>query len=321
RYLSPDYDKGPFDEAEYNYWMPVDTYTGGIEHATMHLLYTRFFHKALRDAGIMEGNEPMLQLRNQGIILGEDGEKMSKSRGNVVAPDGLVAQYGTDALRTYLMFAYRWQEGGPWNSQGIDGTARWLRRTWTLFTDEGTGEPSRGTHGASGSTSTARPYDTRTLRRRVHQTLRKITRDFEAFEFNTIISSLMELLNEMYKAREAGASGTPEWNEATEIYLKMLAPVAPHMAEELWTNHLGKLYSIHQQAWPKVDEAAAKEDNIEIPVQVNGKVRDRIVVSAEASEDEIKSAALASAAVQKYLEGRDPKKVIVANKRLVNVVV
>ncbi|HEX9387932.1 MAG TPA: leucine--tRNA ligase [Anaerolineales bacterium] len=313
RYLSPNYDKGPFDDAEYNYWMPVDTYTGGIEHATMHLLYTRFFHKALRDAGIVEGGEPMLQLRNQGIILGEDGEKMSKSRGNVVSPDGLVARYGADALRTYLMFAYRWQEGGPWNSQGIDGTARWLRRTWTLFTDAVV--PS----GSSRSTPTSEVL--RNLRRRVHQTLRRVTRDFENFEFNTIISGLMELLNEMYKAREAGAVGSDEWNEAQDIYLKMLAPVAPHIAEELWTNQMGKPYSVHQQQWPKVDEAAAKEDMIEIPVQVNGKVRDRVVVSAEASEEEIKSAALASEGVQKYLEGKEPRKIIVANKRLVNVVV
>jgi leucyl-tRNA synthetase len=314
RYLSPNYDKGPFDDAEYNYWMPVDTYTGGIEHATMHLLYTRFFHKALRDAGVVEGNEPMMQLRNQGIILGEDGEKMSKSRGNVVAPDELVARYGTDALRTYLMFAYRWQEGGPWNSQGIDGTARWLRRTWMLFTDH----PSTT---AQGAPTTATDEVKRNLRRRVHQTLHRVTLDFENFEFNTIISALMELLNEMYKAREAGAVGSEEWNEAQDMYLKMLAPVAPHIAEELWTNHLDKPYSIHQQMWPKVDEAAAREDMIEIPVQVNGKVRDRVVVPVEASEDEIKSAALASAQVQKYLEGKQPRKIIVANKRLVNVVV
>ena len=320
RYLSPDYDKGPFDEAEYNYWMPVDIYTGGIEHATMHLLYTRFFHKAMRDAGIVEGNEPMLQLRNQGIILGGDNEKMSKSRGNVVSPDELVGQYGTDALRTYLMFAYRWQEGGPWNSSGIEGPARWLRRVWTLFTDESRGEPSRGTN-ASDAASAARPYDGRTLRRRVHQTLRRVTNDFENFEFNTIISALMELLNEMYKAREEGAAGSPEWGEATELYLKMLAPVAPHIAEELWTNQLGKPYSIHEQKWPKVDEAAAQEDTIELPVQINGKVRDRIIVAADASEAEIRSAALASAAVQKYLEGREPKKVIVANRRLVSLVI
>jgi leucyl-tRNA synthetase len=161
----------------------------------------------------------------------------------------------------------------------------------------------------------------RNLRRRVHQTLMRITHDFENFEFNTVISSLMELLNEMYKAREAGAVGSPEWEEATEYYLKMMAPVAPHITEELWTNHLNKPYSIHQQVWPKVDEAAAKEDMIEIPVQVNGKVRDRVVVAADASEEEIKSAALASEVIRRYLDGNEPKKVIVAKGRLVSVVV
>jgi len=308
RYLSPHYDKGPFDEKEYNYWMPVDTYTGGIEHATMHLLYTRFFHKALRDMGITEGNEPMIQLRNQGMVLAEDHSKMSKSRGNVVAPDMLVEKYGADTVRAYIMFFARWEMGAPWDSQGIEGTARWMRRVWTLFTDQ--------TPPGSASDETKR-----TLRRRVHQTLKRVTHDFENFEFNTIISSLMELLNEMYKAREAGAVGSPEWNEAQEIYLKMLAPVAPHIAEELWTNHLGKPYSIHQQMWPKVDEAAAKEDMIELPVQVNGKVRDRITVPADADEETIKSAALASEIVQKYLEGKEPKKVIVAKGRLVSLVV
>jgi leucyl-tRNA synthetase len=308
RYLSPKYDQGPFDEAEYNYWMPVDTYTGGIEHATMHLLYTRFFHKALRDMGITEGNEPMMQLRNQGMVLAEDHAKMSKSRGNVVAPDVLVERFGADTVRAYLMFFARWEMGAPWDSQGIEGTARWMRRVWTLFTD-----PT--------PPGTASDETKRTLRRRVYQTLRKVTHDFESFEFNTIISSLMELLNEMYKAREAGAAGTPEWGEATEIYLKMLAPVAPHIAEELWTNQLGKPYSIHQQLWPKVDEEAAKEDVIELPVQINGKVRDRITVPAEADEDTIKSAALASETVQKYLEGKEPKKIIVAKGRLVSLVV
>ncbi|HRQ21789.1 MAG TPA: class I tRNA ligase family protein, partial [Anaerolineales bacterium] len=309
RYLSPKHDKGPFDDAEYNYWMPVDTYTGGIEHATMHLLYTRFFHKALRDLGITEGNEPMTQLRNQGMVLAEDNSKMSKSKGNVVAPDKLVDRYGADTVRAYLMFFARWEMGAPWDSQGIEGTARWMRRVWTLFTD------------ASDSPGSASDETKQTLRRRVHQTLSKVTHDFENFEFNTIISSLMELMNEMYKAREAGAAGTPEWSEAQEIYLKMLAPVAPHIAEELWTNHLGKPYSIHRQPWSQFDEAAAKEDVIEIPVQINGKVRDRITVPAEAGEDEIKSAALASATVQKYLEGREPRKIIIAKGKLVSLVV
>ncbi len=307
RYLSPHYDQGPFDEAEYNYWMPVDTYTGGIEHATMHLLYTRFFHKALRDAGIVEGHEPMLQLRNQGMVLGEDGDKMSKSKGNVIAPDVLVDKYGADSVRAYIMFFARWEMGAPWDSQGIEGSVRWIRRVWTLFTD-----PTQP--------STASEEVKKNLRRKIHQTLRKVTRDFENFEFNTIISSLMELMNEMYKAREAGAAGSDEWKEAQEIYLKMMAPATPHIAEELWA-YLGKPYSVHQQSWPVVDEAATKEESIELPVQINGKVRDRVVVPAEATEDEIKSAALASEAVQKFLDGKEPKKVIVANRRLVSIVV
>ncbi|MBM3180789.1 MAG: leucine--tRNA ligase [Chloroflexi bacterium] len=309
RYLSPKYDKGPFDPAEYDYWMPVDTYTGGIEHATMHLLYTRFFHKAMRDAGIVKGDEPMMQLRNQGMVLGEDNDKMSKSKGNVVAPDVLVDKYGADSVRAYIMFFARWEMGAPWDPQGIEGTVRWVRRVWTLFTD-----PTPPT------TVPASDEVTKNLRRKVHQTLRKVTRDFENFEFNTIISSLMELMNEMYKAREAGAAGSNTWKEAQEIYVKMMAPVTPHIAEELWSQ-LGKPYSIHTQPWPTVDEAATKEDSIELPVQINGKVRDRITVPAEATEDEIKSAALASEVVQKYLEGKEPRKVIVAKGRLVSIVV
>ncbi|HKI54121.1 MAG TPA: leucine--tRNA ligase [Anaerolineales bacterium] len=308
RYLSPNYDQGPFDEAEYNYWMPVDTYTGGIEHATMHLLYTRFFHKALRDIGITEGNEPMLQLRNQGMVLAEDHSKMSKSKGNVVAPDELVKHYGADTVRAYLMFFARWDMGAPWDSQGIEGTARWIRRVWTIFTDPTPPEVDPA-------------FDGRDLRRRVHQTLKSVTHDFENFEFNTVISSLMELMNEMYKVREAGAVGSDEWKEAQEIYLKMLAPVAPHIAEELWTNQLGKPYSIHQQMWPEVDEEATKEDSIELPVQINGKVRDRITVPADSSDEDIKATALASEIVQKYLDGKEPRKMIVANGRLVSIVI
>jgi leucyl-tRNA synthetase len=308
RYLSPLYDKGPFDEAEYNYWMPVDTYTGGIEHANMHLIYTRFFHKALRDMGITEGPEPMMQLRNQGMVLGEDHEKMSKSRGNVIAPDVLVGRYGADSVRAYLMFFARWDMGAPWNSTGIDGTVRWLRRIWAMFTEPISEKPS-------GS-----PETLKVLRRKVHQTLRRVTHDFEQFEFNTIVSGLMELLNEMGKAKEAGAAGTPAWDEAVDIYLRMLAPVCPHISEELW-QRLGKPYSIHTQPWPQVDEAAAKEEEITIPIQVNGKIRDRIVVPADASEDDVKTVALASEAVRKFLDGKPPKKVIVVPKKLVSIVV
>jgi leucyl-tRNA synthetase len=312
RYLSPEYDQGPFDPQEYEYWMPVDIYTGGIEHATMHLIYTRFFHKACRDMGITSGPEPMVQLRNQGIILGEDSEKMSKSRGNVVAPDELVTRYGADVVRAYLMFFARWDLGGPWNSSGIEGTVRWIRRVWNLFIE---------TAGNTSEDRRASGDDLRALRRKVHQTLRQVTHDFETFEFNTIISALMELLNEMYKAREQGAVGTNEWAEAQDIYLRMLAPVAPHVAEELWTHYLGKPYSVHTQPWPEVNEVAAKEEQITLVVQVNGKVRDRIQVPVGIEEGEAKAAALASEAVQKHLQGKEPHKVILVPGRLVNVVV
>ncbi len=313
RYLSPRYDKGPFDPKEYSYWMPVDLYTGGIEHATMHLIYTRFFHKALRDMGITEGPEPMVMLRNQGMVLGEDSEKMSKSRGNVIAPDDLVRAYGADTVRAYLMFFARWDQGGPWNSSGIEGTARWLRRVWTMISE--TTGPEAGAQKPAADEQTIR-----ILRRKVHQTLKALTRDFETLEFNTIISGLMELYNEMSKARQAGAAGTPAWDEAIDIYLRMLAPVAPHVSEELW-QYTGKPYSIHTQPWPSVDEEAAAQEQITLVVQVNGKVRDRISLPADVSQEGAKSAALESEAVKKLLDGRPARQVIVVPGKLVNVVV
>ena len=312
RYLSPHYDKGLFDPEEYDYWMPVDTYTGGIEHATMHLIYTRFYHKVGRDIGVMKGPEPMTQLRNQGMVLGEDGEKMSKSRGNVVAPDELVAEFGADVVRAYLMFFSRWDLGGPWDSQGVGGPNRWLKRVWTLFTDSSSSQDSA---------QKAKPGVERDLRRKVHQTLKKVTRDFETFEFNTIVSSLMELLNFMYQAREQGAYGTPAWEEAVDIYIRMMAPVTPHIAEEMWVEVYKKPYSIHNQPWPQVDEAATQVDEVTLIVQVNGKVRDRIVVSADVSDDDAKQTALASEAAQRFMEGKQPRKVIYVPGRLVNIVV
>jgi leucyl-tRNA synthetase len=308
RYLSPHDDQWPFDQAEYDYWMPVATYTGGIEHANMHLIYTRFFHKACRDMGITRGPEPMIQLRNQGIILGEDSEKMSKSRGNVVAPDELVERYGADTVRAYLMFFARWDMGAPWNSSGIEGTARWLRRVWSLFL-----EPVS-------APATAGPDVLRQLRRKLHQTLQRMTHDFETFEFNTTVSGLMELLNEMAHAREQGAAGSPEWEEAQDYYLRMMAPITPFIAEELWTR-LGKPYSIHTQPWPVVDEEAAAEEQITLVVQVNGKVRDRINVPVGISEEDAKTAALTSEAVGKFLDGKQPRKVIYVPGKLVNVVI
>jgi len=307
RYLSPDYAEGPFDPDEYDYWMPVDTYTGGIEHANMHLIYTRFFHKACRDMGITKGDEPMIQLRNQGMVLGEDGEKMSKSRGNTVPPDELVEKYGADTVRAYIMFFCRWNLGGPWSYNGIEGTSRWLKRAWVMITQE------------PNNVDNASKKTIRGLRRKLHQTLESVNRDYEEFEFNTIISSLMELANYMAQSKKDGAFGSEVWNEAVDIYLKMLAPIAPHIAEELW-EFLAKPYSIHTQAWPVVDEEAAKEDEITLIVQINGKLRDRIVVPADISNEDAEKVAFASEAIQSYMDGAEPRKVIVIPGRLVNIV-
>ncbi len=306
-YLSPYFEDFPFDRKEYDYWMPVDVYTGGIEHANMHLIYTRFFHKACRDLGITKGNEPMLKLRNQGSVLGEDGQKMSKSRGNVVDPDALVDQYGADTVRAYLMFFARWDMGAPWDSKGIEGSARWIRRTWSIVLD-----PAEKMNCADSETL-------RTLRRRTHQTIRAVTRDMDDFQFNTVVSGLMELLNDFAKAKSAGAMGSPEWDECVDIYLRLMAPVAPHITEELW-ERLGKPYSIHTQKWPEVDEEAAKDDVITYIVQVNGKLRNRINLPASVSDEEAKAAALASAPIVAALEGGTPKKVIIVPKKLINIV-
>jgi len=308
RYLSPDYAQYPFDPKEYDYWMPVDTYTGGIEHATMHLIYTRFFHKACRDLEITSGKEPMVQLRNQGMVLGEDHEKMSKSRGNVIAPDDLVAEYGADTVRAYLMFFARWELGAPWNSSGIEGSARWLRKTWYTFM-----EPTE-------KVDTASEEVIQNLRRKVHQTLASVTRDFETFNFNTIVSGLMELMNEMIAAKSDGAFGSDTWQEAVEIYLRMMAPVCPHISEELW-ERMGYPYSIHTQSWPKVDVAATKEEEITLIVQVNGKLRDRLTLPANVCDEDAKAAAMDSENVQHYLAGKDPRKIIYVPGRLVNIVV
>lgn len=308
RYLSPDYDQGPFDPKEYDYWMPVDLYTGGIEHATMHLMYTRFFHKALRDMGITEGHEPMRMLRNQGMVLGEDGEKMSKSRGNTVAPDELVDRYGADTVRSYLMFFARWDLGGPWNSQGIGGSERWLHRVWKLYTG-----PSEG----------GKPSDElmRDLKRDLHTALDSITRDYERVEFNTIISTLMELLNNMIDAKRNGAGKSPDWRGILETYLLMMAPAVPHIAEELWTEVLGNEYSIHNQKWPEADPKLMAVEEITLIVQVNGKLRDRIVVPVDISKEDAEKTALASPGAAPYLEGKEVRKVIVVPGRLVNIVV
>ena len=312
RYLSPKFDGAPgFDQNEYDYWMPVDTYTGGAEHATMHLIYTRFFHKALRDMGVVEGHEPMTQLRNQGQILGPDGQRMSKSRGNVIDPDEQVSAFGADTVRAYLMFGYQWSEGGPWSTENIQGVVRWLHKVWTMGLPDPQATPSTAPADAQAAAAVV-------VRRAVHQTIKKVSDDFEAFQFNTIVSALMELTNTLQKHR-AGLEGTPAWTEAYTTLLKLMAPITPHITEELWERR-GGAYSIHQQSWPVYEAAAAAEALITVVVQVNGKVRDRIQVAAGAGEEEAKAKALASEGAVKFMEGQTPRSVIYVPGRLVNIV-
>jgi leucyl-tRNA synthetase len=311
RYLSPKADRAAFDQDQYDYWMPVDCYTGGIEHATMHLIYTRFFHKACRDMGITRGPEPMLQLRNQGIILGEDSEKMSKSRGNVMAPDVLVKKYGADTVRAYLMFFARWEQGAPWSSTGIEGTHRWLNRVWSLVA-----------HPPKIHSAPAEENAGRALVRATHQTIRRVTRDFEHFEFNTIISALMEFTNTLYKYRETLLYATPVWEQAVDSLLLLIAPVATHLAEELWHFRRGqKAESIHLQAWPAFDPALAAEEEATIVVQVNGKLRERLQLPVGTGKDEACALALSSEGVRKWLGGKQPRQVIFVPDKLINLVV
>ena len=309
RYLSPEYAHGPFDPGAVD-WLPVAQYTGGIEHATMHLLYTRFWTKVMRDLGLVEFDEPMLRLFNQGIILGEDSEKMSKSRGNVVDPDDLVARHGADAVRAYLMFIGPWEQGGPWDPRGIQGVVRWLYDVWDLAL----AAPPSG-DGAAGEPDAAG----RALRRATHQMIAKVTEDVEAFAFNTAVAALMELRNTLKTARGTLA-GTPVWDEAIDALLLMMAPLTPHIAEALWAAR-GRPYSIHKQPWPTSDAAVAAEESIEIAVQVGGKVRARLKLPVGVTEKAAIAAALADEDVERALDGRSPQRVIYVPGRLVNVVV
>ncbi len=318
RFSDPHNDQAPFGQKEVSYWLPVDMYVGGAEHAVLHLLYARMWTKVLYDLGHVPFIEPFKALRNQGMILSpqkkvdEKGreyfEKMSKSKGNVITPDEVVAEYGADALRGYEMFISDFSQTVPWNTQGVPGVRRWLDRVWriVLAPEEDKGVPVT--------------YSGRELRRVAHQTILKFEKDLRDFSFNTIVAALMEFTNALYKARDAGLAGSPGWNEAIDILLRLIAPVAPHMAEELWMR-LGRAYSIHQQPWPVADADAAKEEEITVVVQVNGKVRDRITVPASADEDMVKQAALQTNGARKSMNGKPPRQVIYVPGRLVSIVV
>jgi leucyl-tRNA synthetase len=303
RYLSPHYDEGPFDPERGDKWLPVDQYTGGIEHAILHLLYARFFTKVMRDLGLVAFDEPMTRLRNQGTILGPDGHKMSKSRGNVVNPQEYVDRFGSDALRGFLMFIGPWNEGGPWDGKGIEGVSRWLRRALTLVT---------------GGDSSGGEADPSELPRRTNRLIKKLTEDLEAFRFNTSIAALMEHTNYLLAVRDC--VDDEEFHEALRTFVTVLSPFAPHHAEEMWAA-MGEEYSVHEQDWPSYQEALIQAQEITLIVQVNGKLRDRIEAPADISEEAAKELALSSARVRPHLEGKELRKSIYVPGRLVNLVV
>ena len=311
RYTSPNCDTAPFDADKVKYWMPVDLYTGGAEHAVMHLLYSRFFIKAIRDLGLVNFDEPYNRMFNQGIIIAEK-QKMSKSRGNVITPDEYVAEVGADAVRAYLMFLAPWEQGGEWNDSGISGVSRWFNRMWHLVL---------GGYSQDEKISLdVRQKAERELSHITHQTIRRVTEDLEKLHFNTMISTLMELTNHLAKVKETGAVAPSAWGDSISILLRLIAPTAPHLTEELWqkTRHD---YSIHNQSWPQWDKELAKDEEITLVVQVNGKLRDRVVVPASTTEVEAKQIAAESTRVQPHLEGKEVVKEIYVPGRLVNFVV
>ncbi len=311
RYTDPRNSQEVFGKDAADYWMPVDQYIGGIEHAILHLLYSRFFTKVFRDLGLVNFDEPFTNLLTQGMVK-LDGETMSKSKGNVVAPEDMIAKYGADTLRAYILFMAPPDKDLEWSFEGLDGMFRFLTRVWRLV-EEVTSE----TAGRSGDTAAEK-----TLNREMHRVIGKVASDIERFNFNTAISALMELTNALSDYRHSVAAGERDrelQRKVAEALVLMLSPYAPHWAEEIWHAVLGKPNSVHLQSWPVFDPEQAKADEIELAVQVNGKVRGKVVVAAGASEDEVKTAALE--VVAPYVEGKEIKKVVVVPGKLVSVVV
>jgi leucyl-tRNA synthetase len=304
RYLDPDNADAACDNEKQKYWLPVDLYIGGAEHAVLHLLYSRFWHMLLCDLGYVSSPEPYMKLINQGMILGEDGQKMSKSRGNVINPDNVIADYGADSMRLYEMFMGPLEATKPWSMNGVEGVHRFLQRVWRLVVDEDSGEILQNIQDAEPNEKTMRI---------LHQTIKKVGEDIETFGFNTAISQMMIFVNHLSK--EAVRT-----KAVMEKFLLALAPFAPHIAEELW-QRLGNSDTLSYHSWPQYDDEIVKEKQIELAVQVNGKIKDRIVVDADATEEQITQKALGSEKVIAAMAGKEAKKVIVIKSRLVNIIV
>ncbi|WP_457801229.1 leucine--tRNA ligase [Limosilactobacillus reuteri] len=301
RYTDPHNDKEFASKEALDYWSPVDLYVGGAEHAVLHLLYARFWHKVLYDLGLVPTKEPFMKLVNQGMILGSNHEKMSKSKGNVVNPDDIVDQYGADTLRLYEMFMGPLEESVPWDEKGLHGANKWVQRVWRLLMDDNNHLRDR-----------VSTFNDGKLTKVYNQTVKKVTEDYERMHFNTAISQLMVFVNEAYKVDDLPV-------EYMKGFVKMIAPIMPHMAEELWSQ-FGESDTITYQSWPTYDPKALVEDEVEMIVQVNGKVRAKIKMAKDTDRDEAQQLALANEHVKKFTDVKDIKKVIVVPNKIVNIV-
>jgi len=307
RFSSPKSKDAPFDKEETKYWMPVDQYIGGIEHAILHLLYSRFFTKFLKDLGMLDFKEPFKRLLTQGMVL-KEGEVMSKSKGNIVDPDEIIDKYGADTLRLFILFAAPPEAELDWNDRGMDGAWRFLTRVWRLVVE------SRGIKEFSAGEVSG-------LTKKMHQTIKKVTDDMEGgFKFNTAISSVMELVNEIYLSKEKNPAATKEMKDAVKITVMLLAPFAPHICEEMW-RMLGFKDSIFKAAWPSYDIELAKEKAATLVIQVNSKNRSRIDVSVDTPEEEVRRLVLDDEKIKLCLKDAPVKKVIVVPNKLVNIII
>jgi leucyl-tRNA synthetase len=328
RFADPRNDQQAFDPKRVNYWLPVDFYVGGIEHAILHLIYSRFFARVFRDLGMVHHSEPFTHLLTQGMVL-KDGAVMSKSKGNVVDPDAMLEKYGADALRLYVMFVAPPENQVEWTDAGLRGIVSFLARVWRLVDQWRPAIASDpGSSTALGASRIPDPGGVtaaeKAIRRKTHDTIRRVTIDIEQRQqLNTAVSAMMELVNDLYTFGDAGAAppqSVAVVREAIEALIRMLSPFAPHMCEELW-EMIGHRDGLMKAVWPEFDAEVAKAEEIVIPVQVNGKVRSRLTVPAESSEKELEQLALADPAVMAHLAGKQVKKVVVAKGRLVSLVV
>ena len=326
RYTDPHNDKAPFDSVKANAWMPVDQYIGGIEHAILHLLYSRFFTKVLRDEGMLAFDEPFTNLLCQGMVLDENGDVMSKSKGNVIAPEDMIANYGADAVRAYILFMAPPDKELLWNEDGLAGMYKFMNRLWRQVNDLA-GTAGEETLFAGGELDIDAVHKlSKALMRERHRVVGKVVDDFDRNNFNTAIAAIMELANATgeylrkvsLEARRSCDHAEAFDRDIAEVIVKLMAPIAPHWAEELWQTVLGHEGSVHVEAWPAFDPELAKADEVELAVQVNGKVKAKITVAADAVEDEVK--ALAQEAVSRAIEGKELKKVVYVAGRLVNIV-